>query len=80
MPQFKPLPHNEDGSSFKGMQLLGFTAASDLPIYLNLKTADYVLPAPTKSHPSGLWKSGGTDATTAARCELRCVHDQLALD
>ena len=73
-PQFKPMPHSEDLSGFKGMQLLGFTDASTLPLYLNLRTADYVLPMPMKGHPSELWKSGGTDATTAARCGPRCVR------
>lgn len=69
-PQFKPMPHAEDGSSFKGMQLLGFTPAKTLPLYLNLKSADYVLPAPMRGHPSGLWDRG-PDATTAARYEPR---------
>ena len=67
VPQFKPLPHEQDGSGFKGMQLLGFTHASALPLYLNLRSADYVLPVPMKAHPSGLWNSGGEDPTNAAR-------------
>ena len=53
------------------MQLLGFTDAKTLPLYLNLRSADFVLPIPMKGHPSGLWGSGGTDPTTAARCEPR---------
>ena len=57
------------------MQLLGFTDAKTLPLHLNLGSADYVLPMPMKGHPSGLWSSGGTDPTTAARCELRYVCD-----
>ena len=72
--QFKPMPHAEDGSSFKGMQLLGFTDAKTLPLHLNLRSADYVLPIPMKNHPSGLWSSGGTDPTTAARCEQCCAR------
>jgi hypothetical protein len=77
-PQFKPLPHDADGSSFKGMQLLGFTDVKTLPLFLNLKSADYVLPVPMKAHPSGLWNSGGEDPTTAARCVRCCTHADAA--
>ena len=55
------------------MQLLGFADASSLPLYLNLKSADYVMPVPLKAHPSGLWNSGGMDATTAAQCVRCCM-------
>ena len=59
---------DDSGEGFKGMQLLGFTAAAKLPPYLNIGSADYVLPTPPKTHSSGLWGSGGTDVNTAARC------------
>ena len=66
--QFKPGPMSEYGTqSFKGMQLLGFAAAAEVPPTLHMKTAEYVLPVPPKTHPSGLWASGGLKPALAAR-------------
>jgi hypothetical protein len=69
--QFKPGPRREgtgDDAFFKGMQLVGFASAASLPQHLSLKRAEYILPWPPKSHPSGLWRSGGEKETDAARC------------
>ncbi len=74
--QFKAMSAFKPEEELKGMQLLGFTPAKNLPPTLFLKSADYVLPVPRKTHPSGNWASGGTDAETAARCAARAAAAQ----
>ncbi len=69
--QFKAMSAFKPDEELKGMQLLGFTPAEKLPQTLFLKSADFVLPVPRKTHPSGMWASGGTDAENAARCAAR---------
>lgn len=51
---------------------MGFTDRQHVPRHLYTETPDVVLPVPPKTHPAGVWKSGGADEATAQRCVLRC--------
>ena len=52
----------------KALQVVGFAPAGAVPRSHYTDSAYAVLPWPQKTHPSGLWKSGGVSNVEAAKC------------